>query len=276
MRQLAALRSFARHLEREGHWHRVAPLRRSGPRRWPKNLPRPLSAHPAVAVTDTRPAPARPASPGSSPATPRSCRCSTGRACASRRPSSSSARRAGERHRHDHGDRQGRQGPQRAGHRGDPAAVEEYLHLCPYGLKPQDPLFVGARGGPLSPRDHPARRRGTARGAGPAGQRHAARPAPFLRHAPAGRGGDLRGIQELLGHASLSTTQLYTKVDATRLMDAFDAAHPRARRSAIDPVGRTDESGSPSVASPLTSRLAMSLGAGLYSAPMRSFVIGSR
>ena len=59
-----------------------------------------------------------------------------------------------------------------------------------------------------------------------------ARAAPLLRDAPSGARRRPRGIQELLGHASLSTTQLYTKIDATRLMDAFDAAHPRSRTKA--------------------------------------------
>ena len=114
-------------------------------------------------------------------------------------------------------------------------AVEEYLALCPYAVPPEGPLFVGARGGPLSPRIIQLAVEELRGMLGLARQRHAARPAPFLRHAPSGAGGDLRGIQELLGHASLSTTQLYTKIDATRLMDAFDARirdRERRRRAA--------------------------------------------
>jgi integrase/recombinase XerC len=90
---------------------------------------------------------------------------------------------------------------------------------------------VGARGGPLSPRiiqlavEELRGALGLPASATPHALRHS-----FATHLLS-RGGDLRGIQELLGHASLSTTQMYTKVDATRLMDAFDAAHPRAQRS---------------------------------------------
>ena len=108
-------------------------------------------------------------------------------------------------------------------------AVEEYLHLCPYTVAPDGPLFVGARGGPLSPRiiqlavEALRGALGLPDSATPHALRHS-----FATHLLA-RGGDLRGIQELLGHASLSTTQLYTKVDAARLLEAFDAAHPRAR-----------------------------------------------
>ena len=109
------------------------------------------------------------------------------------------------------------------------AAVEEYLHLCPYSVAPDGPLFVGARGGPLSARliqlavEALRGALGLPDSATPHALRHS-----FATHLLA-RGGDLRGIQELLGHASLSTTQLYTKVDAARLLEAFDAAHPRAR-----------------------------------------------
>jgi integrase/recombinase XerC len=108
-------------------------------------------------------------------------------------------------------------------------AVEEYLRLCPYAVPPEGPLFVGARGGVLSPRiiqlavEEMRGMLGLPDSATPHALRHS-----FATHLLA-RGGDLRGIQELLGHASLSTTQLYTKIDATRLMDAFDASHPRAR-----------------------------------------------
>jgi integrase/recombinase XerC len=107
--------------------------------------------------------------------------------------------------------------------------IEDYLKLCPYTLRADGPLFIGAKGGPLSPRIIQltvARLRG-ALGLPDSATPHA------LRHSFAthllGRGGDLRTIQELLGHASLSTTQIYTAVDSARLMDAYRAAHPRAR-----------------------------------------------
>ncbi len=111
------------------------------------------------------------------------------------------------------------------------AAVEEYLRLCPYALPPEGPLFVGVKGGPLSPRIVQlavASMRG-ALGLPESATPHALRHS-FATHLLA-RQGDLRAIQELLGHASLATTQVYTKVDAARLLEAFDAAHPRARAS---------------------------------------------
>lgn len=107
-------------------------------------------------------------------------------------------------------------------------AVEAYLALCPFGLPPEKPLFVGARGGVLSPRIVQltvARLRG-ALGLPESATPHALRHS-FASHLLA-RGGDLRSIQELLGHASLSTTQIYTFVDRERLMAAHKAAHPRA------------------------------------------------
>jgi integrase/recombinase XerC len=108
------------------------------------------------------------------------------------------------------------------------AAIDAYLAACPYALEPGLPLFRGARGGALSPRivqATMARMRG-ALGLPDSATPHALRHA-FATHLLA-RGGDLRAIQELLGHASLSTTQVYTAVDARRLLEAYRGAHPRA------------------------------------------------
>ena len=108
------------------------------------------------------------------------------------------------------------------------AAIETYLQLCPYVLKADGPLFVGAKGGPLSPRiiQLAMERLRGALGLPDTATPHALRHS-FATHLLA-RGGDLRTIQELLGHASLSTTQVYTAVDGARLIAAYRAAHPRA------------------------------------------------
>jgi integrase/recombinase XerC len=113
-------------------------------------------------------------------------------------------------------------------------AIADYLVACPYALEADGPLFVGARGGPLNPRlvqrqmEAVRRYLGLPESATPHSLRHS-----FATHL-LGAGGDLRAIQELLGHASLSTTQRYTSVETERLLAIYDAAHPRARLARSD------------------------------------------
>lgn len=108
------------------------------------------------------------------------------------------------------------------------AAVAAYAAACPYALPPQGPLFRGARGGPLRPglvQKAVARARiglGLPANATPHALRHS-----FATHL-LGAGVDLRALQELLGHASLGSTQIYTKVDGAAMLAAYRAAHPRA------------------------------------------------
>ena len=107
-------------------------------------------------------------------------------------------------------------------------AVEHYVDLCPHIMTADQPIFRGKRGGPLSPGlirrvvQQARGKLGIADTTTPHALRHS-----FATHLLAG-GADLRSLQELLGHASLSSTQVYTAVDAAHLLDVYNAAHPRA------------------------------------------------
>ncbi len=105
--------------------------------------------------------------------------------------------------------------------------IQDYTAICPHQLAPAGPIFVGARGGPLSPRiiQLTMERLRGALGLPDSATPHALRHS-FATHLLS-RGGDLRAIQELLGHASLSTTQIYTGIDSERLLEVYRTAHPR-------------------------------------------------
>jgi integrase/recombinase XerC len=108
-------------------------------------------------------------------------------------------------------------------------AITAYAAKIPFAIEKNGPLFMSRRGKPMSAREaqhlmqHLRGRLGLAERATPHALRHS-----FATHLLA-NGGDLRAVQELLGHASLSTTQTYTEIDTRRLMDVYEKAHPRGR-----------------------------------------------
>lgn len=229
MRQLASLRSFARFGERTGRFTASAFAATRGPR-VPKSLPRPVEASAARAMTQVETRAGEDREPWVLARDAAVLALLYG--CGLRIGEALSLTRA--------------QAPQNAGDtltvtgKGNRTrmvpvlpvvvtAIADYLAACPWRMAPDGPLFVGVKGGPLSPRivqyavESLRGALGLPDSATPHSLRHA-----FATHL-LGRGGDLRAIQELLGHASLSTTQIYTRIDAARLMAAYDAAHPRAR-----------------------------------------------
>ena len=228
MRQLAALRSFARHLERGGHGTASAFAAIRSPK-VAKGLPKPVAPSAALAMADpeTRAGEAREPWVLARDAAVIALLYGSGLRIAEALGIVREDAPVGE---IDTVTVVGKGGKMRSVPAIAPVrrAVEAYLALCPYHLPAKGPLFVGQKGGPLSPRIIQYAVEGLRGALGLDGKAtpHALRHS-FATHLLS-RGGELRAIQELLGHASLSTTQIYTQVDATRLMAAYDAAHPRA------------------------------------------------
>jgi len=229
LRSLAALRSFARHLERAGKG-KAAPFSAVRSPKLPRSLPKPLSAESAVRTTNVA---ARAGDPREHWVLARDAAVLSLLYGAGLRISEALGITRGDAPIGQVDSltvvgkgRKTRSVPIISSVR---QAIEDYLAACPYPLPAQGPLFVGAKGGPLSPRIVQlavVQLRGVLglpESATPHALRHS-----FASHLLA-RGGDLRSIQELLGHASLSTTQIYTAVDSARLLKAWSAAHPRAR-----------------------------------------------
>ena len=224
-RGLAGLRSFLRHLERKGLANAAGAAAVRSPKQ-PKSLPKPLSDRQAIAVVDAheqlaeepwirsrnaavlallygcglRISEALSLTPADFAGSPRSLRI-TGKGGKTRIVPLIAPARAG---------------------------VEDYIKLCPLPLSQEGPLFRGVRGGGLQPAiiQREMQKMRVALGLPDSATPHALRHS-FATHLLAG-GGDLRTIQELLGHASLSTTQVYTGVDSARLLEIYDRAHPRA------------------------------------------------
>ena len=229
LRSLAALRSFARHLERAGKG-KAAPFSAVRSPKLPRSLPKPLSAESAVRTTNVA---ARAGDPREHWVLARDAAVLSLLYGAGLRISEALGITRGDAPIGQVDSltvvgkgRKTRSVPIISSVR---QAIEDYLAACPYLLPAQGPLFVGAKGGPLSPRIVQlavVQLRG-ALGLPESATPHALRHS-FASHLLA-RGGDLRSIQELLGHASLSTTQIYTAVDSARLLKAWSAAHPRAR-----------------------------------------------
>ncbi|OCW59027.1 tyrosine recombinase XerC [Hoeflea olei] len=224
-RGLAGIRSFLRHLERKGLANAAGAAATRAPRQ-PKSLPKPLSARDAMRVVDAdlqlADEPWIAARNAAVLTLLYGCGLRISEAlglCTADLP------RDGETLRITGKGNKTRIVPLLPVAR---AAIAHYLELCPFVPAPHEPMFRGARGGVLQPaivQKEMRRLRGALDlpdTATPHALRHS-----FATHLLAG-GGDLRTIQELLGHASLSTTQVYTGVDSKRLIDIYDRAHPRA------------------------------------------------
>jgi integrase/recombinase XerC len=227
-RSLAGLRGFARHLQREGLGEAAAFAAVRAPK-IARTLPRPLAPEDARALTETESRAGETREPWilARDAAALGLMYAAGLRISETLGIARRDAPVGER---DRVEVLGKGGKRRVAPVIAPARrlVETYLDLCPLPLAPEGPLFVGARGGALSPR---VLQRAVERLRGALGLPDSATP-HALRHSFAthllGAGGELRAIQELLGHASLSTTQIYAGVDAARLMAAWREAHPRA------------------------------------------------